>query len=422
MRDSWTTDAYVFPSNHTMDLAEEGMENKQKNRVLLKHRKSSALVVSLVIHAVFILAALSFVAVKIYIKPEQTFEVKEVKRPNIKLRKLQVPVKERKKTQAPRLRKTIVAKPKNPQVDIKMPEIVGVKGGTGYGNGGGLGGLGFSFDLPDLFGSNSKGSGNEFVGHFYDLKQSKDGKLSAIGELLAKANGNWDDPSYKASREKYREAVARFLNGWDDDRLNDYFMAPREKFATAFMIPQIDAEAAPKAFGVEDQVNPMEWLALYRGTIVAPESGKYRFVGRGDDVLIVRVKKKLVIDASWIPLSEWESSDPDNAKYKNYNSGKGCVIGDWFYLQKGKPVPMEVLIGEEPGGHFFSQLYIQQDGVHYPTITEVHENKETGETKTIQRPILPIFKTAEIPDEVVSKMNINPKWATRDGPSFGSVP
>ena len=53
---------------------------EEKKRFFASHAKSSALMVSLVLHAVIIVAALTFVAVTVVIKSEQTFEVKEVKR------------------------------------------------------------------------------------------------------------------------------------------------------------------------------------------------------------------------------------------------------------------------------------------------------------------------------------------------------
>ena len=48
--------------------------------------------------------------------------------------------------------------------------------------------------------------------------------------------------------------------------------------------------------------------------------------------------------------------------YNNF----GTVIGDWIFLQKDAPVPMEVLVGEDPGGDFFCQLYIEKDDETYP--------------------------------------------------------
>ena len=110
-----------------------------------------------------------------------------------------------------------------------------------------------------------------------------------------------------------------------------------------------------------------------------------------------------------------------SSKYQIYGSNDGLVIGDWFFLQKGRPVEMEVLIGEEPGGMFFCQLYIEQEGVTYPTRTETYTDPDTQETETFERPILPIFKTADLPEKVVNQMRVNPRWATIEGPNFGVV-
>ncbi len=91
------------------------------------------------------------------------------------------------------------------------------------------------------------------------------------------------------------------------------------------------------------------------------------------------------------------------------------MIGDWFNLEKDESVPMDVLIGEEPGGGCFFQLYIQKKDVDYPS----HTISFDGET--LQQPILPIFKTAPLPDKLVDQMQINPDWATAEGPVFGVV-
>ena len=92
--------------------------------------------------------------------------------------------------------------------------------------------------------------------------------------------------------------------------------------------------------------------------------------------------------------------------YNNF----GTVIGDWIFLQKDAPVPMEVLIGEDPGGDFFCQLYIEKDDETYPM------NMESG---YLQRPILTIFKTTNLNEQVVIQMKINSGWATNNGPNYG---
>lgn len=139
------------------------MSEKKKGRYFAKHAKSSAALISLGIHAVLVVIALSFVAVTVITKEEQKFEAQPVNRPKMQLKKLQVPVNvKQKKTQKPKLRKRIVVKPRlnQPTPDIKMPEISGVKGGLGNAGAAGLGaagGLGFSMPEIDIFGVKGKG-------------------------------------------------------------------------------------------------------------------------------------------------------------------------------------------------------------------------------------------------------------------------
>ena len=126
----------------------------RKNGFFASHAKSSAALVSLGIHAVLVVIALTFVAVTVITKEEQAFEAKPVNRPKMQLKKLQVPVNvKKKKTQKPKLRKRIVVKPRMNQnmPDIKMPEISGVKGGLGAGAGGSIGGAGgVGFTMPEI--------------------------------------------------------------------------------------------------------------------------------------------------------------------------------------------------------------------------------------------------------------------------------
>ncbi len=162
------------------------MTTKKNKRFFAKHAKSSAALVSLGIHAVIIVLAISFVTVSVIQKDEQAFEAKPVNRPKMQLKKLQVPVKLKKKTQKPKLRKRIVANPKKlTAVDIKMPEITGVKGGMGAGAGAGLGGaeaIGFTMPEINFFGAKAKGEKIVFVVHFGPQTMSAGKKKDANGK------------------------------------------------------------------------------------------------------------------------------------------------------------------------------------------------------------------------------------------------
>lgn len=388
------------------------MGNTGKKGYLGKHAKTSAAMVSLGLHAVLIVVAVSFVAVRIYVKDEKVFEAKPVSRPRMKLKKLTVPINiKKKKIQKPKLRKTIVSKPKTKSLDLKMPEITGIKGGTGYMDGGGLGGIGFGLDI-DLFGGN-KGSGNELEGTFFDLKMDPKGNPSDMEYVKRGSSKEEQEKENKEEGPKnneFIETIRNFSKSWNLRRLeNQYFKAPKSKFATTFMLPYMAAEEAPKAYGVQDEVDPKRWIAYYTGKIAAPETGRYRFWGIADDILMVRVKRNLVIDANYPQfkgkITDWDSKDKRNRKLK-LGSEQPYVIGDWFHMTKGKPTDMEVLIGEIPGGKFYCRLLIEQDGVEYP-------RGKGG------RPVLPIFKTQEIPAELIPQMKIDSGAASADGPTFG---
>jgi hypothetical protein len=94
------------------------------------------------------------------------------------LRKLKVPVAMEKKTQAPKLRHNIVAKPKLQDNTLQLPEMVGVRGGT-YGTGEGLGGLGFGmnlsfFGLKSLAGADGKSHVVFIIDYSLSMKGEKD--------------------------------------------------------------------------------------------------------------------------------------------------------------------------------------------------------------------------------------------------------
>jgi hypothetical protein len=120
------------------------------------------MVVSLALHAILLVVALSFVAVTVVTKDDNQFEAKPVKRPKMQPKKLQVPVKMKKKRPKPKLRKQITVKSRmdRKMPEIKMPEIKGIRSGLGAAEGAGLGGaagVGFSMPEIEVFGVKSKG-------------------------------------------------------------------------------------------------------------------------------------------------------------------------------------------------------------------------------------------------------------------------
>jgi hypothetical protein len=144
------------------------VQARPKKRFFAKHSKSSAMVISLAIHAVLIVVALSYVAVTVIQKDDNQFEAKPVVRPEQPPKKLKVPVKVTRKMPKPKMRKRLVAKKVDHKVpDFKMPEITGVKDGLGaMGGDEGTGSIGFSVPEIEFFGTKASGEKVVFVVHF----------------------------------------------------------------------------------------------------------------------------------------------------------------------------------------------------------------------------------------------------------------
>ncbi len=222
-------------------------------------------------------------------------------------------------------------------------------------------------DETAAFGRSDRGTG-ALVGIFYDLKQTQQRK------------------PLPGSRDNYAKIVDRFLvSGFDEALLNQYFRAGRPLYTTQIITGLIKADAAPKAFGVAEVVKPSYWLIHYKGQIVPPENGSYRFVGFADNVLVVAVNGRVVLVSNlkgtelrtigWKPTAKNEPK-PAAEPRSNY--------GDWVDLRVDQPVDVDILIGERPGGAFHATLLYQKKGEIYPL------NKK-GEI------ILPLFQVAPLP-------------------------
>jgi hypothetical protein len=240
-------------------------------------------------------------------------------------------------------------------------------------NTGGSGGGGAA--VP-FFGFRESRGGGSLVGKFYDLKQTKDGK-----------------PSNLDQEKGYPKELSDFVRGWNESNFAKYFVGPNPLYTTQIFIPKIDADQGPRAFNLS-RVQPKMWVIHYKGSVVPPESGTYRFVGMGDDVLVVRFNGQVVLDCG--------PNLPSGKEPRSYYAAEGLQLksdmpwykglgrGDAFQVNAGESYPMEVLIGEWPGGDFKAWLLLEKDGAQY-------EKDSKG------NPILPIFKlqASDVPKPAV---------------------
>ncbi len=247
---------------------------------------------------------------------------------------------------------------------------------------------------------NDKPSNNALVGTFYDTKQTRGGAPTNL------------------STQDFIKLLSKFVGGnWNESELSKFYRSSTKLYASQFYIPMTDAAEAPKAYKCDDSVKPSRWIAIYKGKVKAPKTGKFRFVGAGDDALAVRfnnqtvfdygyyhaaIGKKLSLSPNWTAaLTNKSGYDAEKKELLKANINvppvtfykysttpvwnreiNGVIAGKTFSVVEGQTYPIEILISEIPGGKFGMVLLIEEVGATYPD-----KDKTTG------APILPLFRT-----------------------------
>lgn len=335
----------------------------------------TAVLVSAGIHAGILILLGGVVVFNVVKKMEKKFEPPPpVDRPKMELKKPKVKVKKRAR---PKASQRITAKSVQGMSQIALPESSSI----GDGLGGGVGGFELMPDPADMSmfgGKNSVSVGNDFVGTFYCLSLNRDGTRSSLPP---------GDPYYWE--------LKRFIDsGWNPRSFSMYYRAPQKLYTTFFYIPMTASEFVPRSFGIPDEVYTMSWMAHYKGKFAAKEDGQYRFWGRGENVQVVRLNGKIVLVGGHIVpghiMSDWRSTAKEDRKYWRGHGRMG--VGDWFELKAGEPVEMEIIFGDTGGAWTQCTLTIEQKGEMYPLNPDGY-------------PILPAFKTAEIPQHIIDEIS-----------------
>jgi hypothetical protein len=202
----------------------------------------------------------------------------------------------------------------------------------------------------DFFGARSQ-TDAALIGIFYDFKQTQTGQ--------------------KINRD-YRKVIEQFLNqGWDESVLKEFYRSTQPLYTTQVFIPYIDADNAPRAFGVDQRVKPSQWMVHYKGQVSSNTGGTFRFIGLADDILAVGVNSETVLVApirnakyavDWKPSEGPETSGPCGP----------MKFGTWFTVKKDEVIDLDILVGEVPGGGFGAWLQIEEKGVTYKAERAMH--------------------------------------------------
>jgi hypothetical protein len=231
--------------------------------------------------------------------------------------------------------------------------------GDGFGNGSGGGGMGTG---TTMFGSRG---GGPLIGRLYDMKQNRErnqvGYDGGVGTFFNRVN--------KAVEKRFSESA-----------MEDLYRAKNRLGFTFLMIPMMSANEGPKAFQAEEEIAPRGWFVHYSGTVSAPESGLWRFLGSFDDCLMVIVDGRKVLDASW----DDTSGSPrirEITQVPRFVPSKPIYGGSWVQLDTNTKI--EILVGERPGGNMGGVLLVEKKGGNY-------KKRDDG------TPILPVFSTTKL--------------------------
>jgi hypothetical protein len=283
----------------------------------------------------------------------------------------------------------------------------GFGGGSGGGIGSGMGvGRGNGKNFVGAFGASFKRP-NALEGTLYDLKFSPSGK--ALGA---------DAPARIAQIQKVFETMDRNWSGTKAVLDSRYRQAELKLYASNIFIPPRNAAEATKAFECEKEIQAPGWLAYYEGNFSPPVTGKYRFVGLGDDIMVVAVGGKTVLSAFWpnskLNVTRYEpdwlpkdakKTDGAGLRFPPHNGGR--YAGEWLELRKGQSYRMQIAFGESYGGLFSAALLIEQQGVNYPSA-----GRDTQ---------LPIFMLEPLTPEEIQLKRSNHIDHQTEGPVFGAA-
>ena len=354
----------------------------------------TAVLVSVAIHGSLILLAGGIIVFTFVNQPQKIFNpITEYTRPTIPLKKPQLNPKQ--SCEPNQTSERIATKELNKISDIQLPPL-SLNGDSFSGEIGGLrndllGMSGFGItDFPSGY--------NCLTGSFYDFKRLRSGVP------------NPEMPPKAGNTTKFRKITIQFLEeNWNRDVLTPYFRAPNPLYASQFMVPPCPSRIGPSKFGLGDDMIANYWMIVYEGKIGLERGGRFRFWGSADDLMFVRIKGQLVLDASHDnhrDFTDWASSAKENRRYPLGQTT--AHVGDWFTLKPGEMVDMDLLIAEIPGGTFSMMLLIEEEGVNYAI-------NDHG------APILPIFKTIRTPEHLIDEIKygtVANRYDLAGGPLF----
>jgi hypothetical protein len=167
---------------------------------------------------------------------------------------------------------------------------------------------------------------------------------------------------------KYYATIENFMNsGWDEGELRDFYRSTKAIYATQIFISMRRDSEAPAAFGVQKHVRPAYWMAHYKGQVIPPKPGTYRFVASADGFMAIAVNNKTIYSRHLSRRDLIKEVGPEEIKGRAANGRLRYSLP--FDSDGITPIDLDVIIAEA-GGMMNAFLLYKRDGESYLTMPD----------------------------------------------------
>lgn len=228
-------------------------------------------------------------------------------------------------------------------------------------------------------------------GVVYDLRRSANGGASSVGRLSKNVVQTSNVGGLLAILKSFvlgkwsYTPDAKGLPVYKD--LSSYYRYPGTWYRSVFYHGEkLDSTEYLRVFE-DDNASVSGWVAVYSGYVVAPFTGLFRFVGIGDDTLVVRFNRQLVLDYGYYSSSLGKEisgpqdcletaaqnqgrrillpekglySDKLETYFPDVYGARGVAKGLPIPVRKGDIYPIEILFSDIGGGSFSMALFIER--------------------------------------------------------------
>jgi formylglycine-generating enzyme required for sulfatase activity len=285
--------------------------------------------------------------------------------------------------------------------------------------------IGFQEDGPDSTGQKATASAtastknnaveyeDELPGVFYDLKLTSNGESTGLMEMQEGKQFNlnrmrtmksvWNLPETAGKESVMVPYLKRFVvSNWPSrtdstgnlffSEFSQFSRSPINSYKSYFYQSFVSSESAPRTYSGDGRVSDTGWIGINSGYVIAPFTGTFRFVGCGDDALVVRFDNQIVLDYGVYALSlgkklddtwEWKAilggtaakTDPQNRMVLNNPVYSRCKLETYFpsafdrrglakgvpiSVTKGKHYPIQILVADIEQNRFGTALLVER--------------------------------------------------------------